>query len=190
MAKESAPASVDARTDQINRLIEQNADRAYAVALRMTGNAADAGDVVQEAFLRAIKYMGSYDASLPFEGWLNQIIRNVYLSSLGVESRRRSVSLSAPRGDDEDSASLEDVLRDDEPGPERLAQAQADSESVRKAVAGLSPTLRMAVVLADLEGMAREDCARTLGCSLAAFDVRLHRARAQLRGILSREGVR
>lgn len=179
---------MDASIDQINRLIEQHADRAYAVALKMTGNPADAGDVVQEAFLRAMKYIRSYDPSLPFEGWLNQIIRNVYLTSLRSESRRRSVSLSAKA--DEDDASLEDVLEDAEPGPERLAQAQADSEAVQRALTLLSPTLRMAVVLADLEGTPREECARVLGCSLAAFDVRLHRARARLRAILSQEGCR
>jgi RNA polymerase sigma-70 factor (ECF subfamily) len=62
---------------EIDRLIALHADKAYAVALRMTGNPADAGDVVQEAFLRAMRYFENYDKTLPFEAWFNAIMRNV-----------------------------------------------------------------------------------------------------------------
>lgn len=166
---------------QIDKLIELHADRAYAIALKMCGNKADAGDIVQEAFLRAIKYMKSYDATLPFENWLGQIIRNVYLNSLAMESRRKSVPLSGTTRDDDDSLALEEVLPDPAPGPERVAQAEDESDRVQRALSTLSPTLRMPIVMVDLEGMEREECARALGCSLSALDVRLHRARAQLR---------
>ena len=93
---------------EIDRLIALHSDKAYAVALRLTGNPADAGDVVQEAFLRAMKYFATYDPSLPFEAWLNQILRNVYLTYLRKEASRRSVSLTAKA--DEDSASLEKAV--------------------------------------------------------------------------------
>jgi RNA polymerase sigma factor (sigma-70 family) len=168
---------VDARTEQ---LIEAHADRAYGIALRMTGNAADAGDIVQEAFLRVMRYMNTYDASYPFEAWLAQIIRNVYLNSLRVEARRRAVPLSALDADGE-GLPLEDRLADPTPGPEASAESRDAVDEVQSALNTLSPTLRMAVILVDLEGMAREDCAIALGCSLSALDVRLHRARARLR---------
>lgn len=170
--------------DQTQRLIETHADRAYAIALRMTGNPADAGDVVQEAFLRVMRYMNTYDASYPFEAWLAQIIRNVYLNSLRVEARRRAVPLSADR-DDDDGLALEERLADPALGPE--GEAERDSErgqardEIQAGLARLSANLRMAVILVDLEGVAREDAATALGCSLSALDVRLHRARAQLR---------
>lgn len=167
----------------IDRLISLHADRAYAIALRMTGNEAVAGDVVQEAFLRAMKYFKSYDPTLPFEAWLSQILRNVYLSSLRSEARRRSVSLS--HKSDEDAASLEDALASEEPGPERIAQARENSDRVQAALVLLSPTLRLAVVMVDLEGAAREEAAAALGCSLAALDVRLHRGRQKLKEYLS-----
>jgi RNA polymerase sigma factor (sigma-70 family) len=167
----------------LDRLIELHADKAYAVALRMTGNEAVAGDVVQEALLRAMRYFKSYDPTLPFEAWLSQIMRNVYLSSLRSEARRRSVSLSAKA--DEDAASLEDALESEEPGPERLAQARENTDRVQGALVLLSPTLRMAVVMVDLEGAAREEAAASLGCSLAALDVRLHRGRQKLKELLS-----
>ena len=85
---------MDAETD---RLIEQHADRAFAIARRMTGNDADAGDVVQEAFLRVMKYMKSYDPTQSFDAWLGQIIRNVYLNSLRLEGRRRQVPAKCGR---------------------------------------------------------------------------------------------
>lgn len=171
---------MDAR---IERLIETHADRAYAIALRMSGSPADAGDIVQEAFLRVMRYAESYDPSQAFEAWLSRIIRNVYLNSLRVEARRRSVPLSRPQDDDEAFA-LEDVLSDGEPGPDRRAVARENSDQVQEALGTLSPVLRMTVILVDLEGMEREEAARALGCSLSALDVRLHRARAQLRETL------
>jgi len=166
---------------QIDKLIELHADRAYAIALKMAGNKSDAGDIVQESFLRVMKYMKSYDPTYPFEAWLGQIIRNVYLNSLRLEARRRAVPLSASGNDDDETVSLEEVLADPSPGPERVAQARSTSETVQEALATLSPALRMPIILVDLEGMEREECAVALGCSLSALDVRLHRARAQLR---------
>ncbi|PIR16451.1 MAG: hypothetical protein COV48_09745, partial [Elusimicrobia bacterium CG11_big_fil_rev_8_21_14_0_20_64_6] len=85
---------------EIDRLIALHADKAYAVALRMTGNSTDAGDVVQEAFLRVMKYFNTYDPTLPFEGWLVQILKNVYFTSLRKEASRRSVSMSYKKEED------------------------------------------------------------------------------------------
>jgi RNA polymerase sigma-70 factor (ECF subfamily) len=168
---------------EIDRLIALHADKAYAVALRLTGSPTEAGDVVQEAFLRAMKYFATYDPSLPFEAWLNQIMRNVYLTSLRKEAARRSISLSAKA--DEDSASLEDALADAGPGPERWAEARENTDRVQAALDRLTPPLRLAVAMVDLEGSSREDAAAALGCSLSALDVRLHRGRQRLKEMLS-----
>ncbi len=167
----------------IDRLIALHADKAYAVALRMTGNPTDAGDVVQESFLRVMKYFNKYDPSLPFEAWLVQILKNVYFTSLRKEASRRSVSLSYKK--DEDSAGLEDFLAETAPGPEHLAQSQEDSDRVQNALRSVSPATRMAIALVDLEGVPREEAAVALGCSLSALDVRLHRGRARLKELLS-----
>jgi RNA polymerase sigma factor (sigma-70 family) len=168
---------------EIDRLIALHADKAYAVALRITGDPTVAGDVVQEAFLRAMKYFATYDPTLPFEAWLNQILRNVYLTSLRKEAARRSVSLTAKA--DEDSASLEDALADAGPGPERWAEARENTDRVQAALSRLTPPLRLAVAMVDLEGAPREEAAAALGCSLSALDVRLHRGRQRLKELLS-----
>lgn len=173
---------MDAETE---RLIDQHADRAFAIARRMTGNDADAGDVVQEAFLRVIKYMKSFDPTQSFDAWLGQIIRNVYINSVRLEGRRRQVPLLSSVDDDEDAFSLADRLADPSPGPERTALAKGERDEVQAGLERLSPALRMAVILADLEGVSREDGAKALGCSLSAFDVRLHRGRARLKEILA-----
>ncbi len=182
-APEGTPSAMDAQTE---RLIAAHADRAYSIALRMTGNEADAGDVVQEALLRVIKYMKSYDPTYPFEAWLGQIIRNVYLNSLRVEARKRSVPLSRVEDDRDDVVSLEETLADAEPGPEARAESQAAVSEVHAALAALSPALRLSVVMVDLEGLGREAAAQALCCSLSALDVRLHRARGQLRREIER----
>lgn len=168
---------------EIDRLIALHADKAYAVALRMTGNETDAGDIVQEAFLRVMKYFNRYDPALPFEAWMVQILKNVYYTSLRKEASRRSVSLSHKT--DEDSTSLEDFLEETQPGPERIAQAHENTDRVQAALTKLSPTLRIAIILIDLEGTPREEAAAALACSLSALDVRLHRGRARLKELLS-----
>jgi RNA polymerase sigma-70 factor (ECF subfamily) len=168
---------------ELDRLIALHADKAYAVALRLTGNPADAGDVVQEAFIRAMRYFESYDPTMPFEAWLNTILRNVYLTALRREAARRSVSLSARA--DEDAAALEDALADAGPGPERRAESREDADRVQDALSRLTPPLRLAVAMVDLEGSAREEAAAALGCSLSALDVRLHRGRLRLKELLS-----
>jgi RNA polymerase sigma-70 factor (ECF subfamily) len=166
----------------IDRLIALHADKAYAIALRLTGDPSRSGDIVQEALLRAMKYFQTYDPTLPFEAWLSQILRNVYLTSLRQDSAHPSVSLTAKT---EDGASLEDVLADTEPGPERRAQAQENTDRVQNALTQLSPSLRLAIAMVDLEGCSREETAAALGCSLSAVDVRLHRGRQKLKELLS-----
>lgn len=168
---------------ELDRLIALHADKAYAVALRITGDPTVAGDVVQESFLRAMKYFATYDPTLPFEAWLNQILRNVYLTSLRREAARRSVSLTAKAS--EDSSSLEDALADEGPGPERWAEARENTDRVQCALSRLTPPLRLAVAMVDLEGAPREEAAAALGCSLSALDVRLHRGRQRLKELLS-----
>ncbi len=165
--------------DRIAGLMELHLGRAYSIAFRMAGNQADAEDLVQEAFLRVMKYFKSYDASLPFEGWLHQIIRNIYLDSMRREASRRQTSLSQALS--EEGRTLEDTLPETGPGPARRAESAETQAKVQAALGELSATLRMPVVLVDLEGMPREDAAAALGCSLSALDVRLHRARAALR---------
>jgi RNA polymerase sigma-70 factor, ECF subfamily len=175
-AEHPSPSNVD---DRASRLIEQHADAAYRIAFKLTGNAQAAGDLVQDAFLRVMRYIDTYDTTRPFEAWLFQIVRNIYLSSLERESRRRELPLSHSLG--EDQPTLEERLPEPAPGPERLAESQDTSSEVAQALETLSAPLKMAVVLVDLEGMSREETARVLGCSLSALDVRLHRARGVLR---------
>jgi RNA polymerase sigma factor (sigma-70 family) len=172
--------------DDTDRLIEAHAERAFSIALRMTGNKQDAGDVVQEAFLRVMRYMKSYDRSYPFEAWLSQIIRNVYLNSLRVEARKKQVPLSSSAlDDDEEAFTLEQRLADTAPTPEDDAMKRDAHDEVHAGLSTLTPTLRMAVILVDLEGMERGQAAQALGVSLTALDVRLHRARAKLREVIA-----
>lgn len=148
----------------------------------MTGNEADAGDIVSEAFMRALTHFRSYDPTLPFGAWLSAILRNVYLTSLTREAARRSVSLSYAA---DSEFSLADILPDTAPGPERMAIAADESARVQNALLRLSPAARLAVTMVDLEGAPREEAASVLGCSLSALDVRLHRGRERLKELLS-----
>ena len=118
---------------------------------------------------------------------LNAILRNVYLSALRREARRRSVSLSAKA--DEDAASLEDALAAAGPGPERWAQAREDSDRVQAALDRLSPSLRAAVALVDVEWSGGEDAAPALGSSVGPLYVRLHRGRQRLKELRAGLGL-
>jgi len=149
-------------------------DAAYNLARWLTGNDADAEDVVQDAFVRAL---GSLDQ---FRGgdrraWLLAIVRN------GCHSlyRRQRVREAT----DFDEAHHSDEQRT--PSPERLAIDRERSDGVQRAIAALAPEFREVIVLRELEGLSYKDIAGIIASPIGTVMSRLSRARAQLQAALA-----
>lgn len=156
----------------------------------MTGNQADAGDLVQETFLRVIKSAELYDPSFDFGGWLHRILFRVYLNGRRSKERRREVPLEPEAGPDEPGGREFSAA----PGesPDKIMENNELRARIARALAALAPDLRACVVLVDIEGCDYEQAAETLGWPVGSVSGRLFRARKILRGVLGKpeeEGI-
>ena len=150
--------------------------RVFGVALRMLGNAAEAQEVAQEAFLRAHRGLAEFRGDAKLSTWLYAIAARLCLSRLG-EAHRRLV-----RADETALARVPDPEAD----PARHLEEDEREAALRRAITELSDDRRMVVVLRDLEGLPYEEIAEILGLELGTVRSRLHRARLDLKGKLER----
>jgi RNA polymerase sigma-70 factor (ECF subfamily) len=153
-------------------------DSLYRVALRLTGNAADADDLVQETMLKAYRAWDQYERGTNAKGWLLTILRHAFINEYRRRTRRpATVDLDAI----EPFAVFPDVQEDDPQG--RFFDQIVDDEVLR-AIDGLPEQFREAVVLSDVEGMSYEEVANILDVPIGTVKSRLFRARRMLQGKL------
>ena len=168
-----------------DRLVQRYHKQAYNVAYRLTGNHSDAEDLCQEAFVRAFRFFHTYRRDLPFDNWLFRIMSNLFVDEVRKRSRMRTQSLDAPRlGENSDSHTYLEIP-DQRAQPDKVVLHEELDDEIQKALATLPSEFRMAVILADIEGLSYEEISRTMGCSLGTVRSRLHRGRKLLRGQLA-----
>src|SRR6266480_1774060 len=149
-------------------------DTLYRGALRLTRDPDQAQDLVQEAYLRALRYQHSYQAGTNMKAWLFAIMRNLFWDRF-KGSRKDDVSL-----DDVGEFVLYEKLRDEGARPEADVLDKIAASEVVSAVDQLPPLHREVVLLVDVEGFSYKDAAQTLGVPIGTVMSRLHRARQQL----------
>ncbi len=160
-------------------LVARYSGHVYAIAYRMSGNHADAQDLVQEAFLRAWKALPGIRRDVPLEGWFYRTVTNLFIDQL---RRRHGVRLYSM--DDPIQTSSGEIGREfpDEGAEVERAVAGAEVDSrVQDALLSLNPEVRMVIVLADVDGYAYEEIASMMGIPIGTVKSRLHRARAAMR---------
>ena len=171
---------------EFDGLVNRCHRQAYNVAYRMTGSHADAEDLTQETFLRAYRFFDRYNRDMPFENWLYRIMSRVFIDELRKKPKFKTQSLDQPlnAGDSGDSEVLLEIP-DFESNPEQMLLTDALEEHLQKALTGLPEEFRIAVVLADIEGLSYEEIAETMNCSLGTVRSRLHRGRKLLRKLVT-----
>lgn len=165
--------------DEARTIVERYTPQAYEIAYRLTGNRADAWDLVQNAMLRVLRSYGTYDPSYKIEAWLYGILRNLYIDRLRLEARRKEQALHPDPDEPERGPGAR--LVDPEPGPEAQAERSETQARVQRALDTLPGDLRMALILVDLEGCAYDEAARVLECPVSTLGVRVHRGRKLLK---------
>ena len=165
-----------------NSLVDAYQDKLYNVVLRMVGNADDALDIVQVAFLKAYRSLSRFKGQSKIYTWLYRIAVNTALSfrrSAAVQVSRSSVSLDDnPHGEDKESKrEIPDSTYNGSAGAE---QSEA-KEHITRAITELEPELRTVVVLRDLEDLSYEEIAEILEVPKGTVKSRLHRGRLVLR---------
>jgi RNA polymerase sigma-70 factor (ECF subfamily) len=152
-------------------------DAAYTLARYLTRNEHDAEDVVQEAYLRALKYFDGFRGGEGSDGrgWLLTIVRNTAYTW----SRRRRVEANATEFDEEQHSEAVAHVH-----PEAALLRDAARTSVHRALDGLPPEFREVIVLRELEGLSYKEISDVAGVPVGTVMSRLSRARRRLQDAL------
>jgi RNA polymerase sigma-70 factor (ECF subfamily) len=182
MTHTAVAQSMDDRLQrEFDELVYRHYQQAYNLAYRLTGNAADAEDLVQEAFLRAYRFFDRYDRSMPFMNWFSRILTNLYIDEYRRRGRLRTVSIDEVySGEDGEEGTTMD-LPDTAPNPLERALSNEYIHAIHEGLQCLSPEFRIPVILADLEGYSYEEIAEITKTSIGTVRSRIHRGRKQLR---------
>jgi RNA polymerase sigma-70 factor, ECF subfamily len=148
-------------------------------ACRFLGNPADAEDAVQDAMLAAYKNLGQFRGQAQISTWLTTIVTNAALMKLRRRPRNADVSLDEPIGDDGEYA-ISDLLADRRPNPERECQSSELTAHIKELMTQLTPPLRKAFQLRELDGLTTSEAAQVLGVAEGTVKAQLARARAKL----------
>jgi RNA polymerase sigma-70 factor (ECF subfamily) len=167
-----------------NSLVQVYQRQVYNVCYRTLGNAEDAADATQEAFLSAFRGLKTFRGPASgFRAWLVRVAINACYDQLRRRQRRPTESLDA-LGEAPDEVSPAERLADPDPGPEQNALSAEVARQIDQAMAHLAPEQRMTVVLCDIQGLSYEEAAHAMSVELGTVKSRLSRARAHLRDLL------
>lgn len=158
-------------------LMRKSHRQAYSLAYRLTGNSAEAEDLVQESFVRAFRFFNKYDPSMPFSSWLYRIMTNAHIDSVRRKGKLKTMSLEQGGVDGNTTWEVPDY----DAAPDKMMLQEALDEPVQQALGSMTPEFRMAVLLADVEGMAYEEIADVMRTSVGTVRSRIHRGRKQIR---------
>ena len=168
-------------TNAFEPLVLENQQRVYTVALRITGNEADAWDAAQEAFLRAYRSLKDFRGESRFSTWLYKLAGSAASDLL---RRRRDAQLVSLQDEEE---SLQEIP-DERFEPETELEKKELRENVRRALALLPADYRRILTLRELGGLSYEELADELGLEPGTVKSRLSRARQKLCTLLTRDG--
>lgn len=170
-------------TEAFRQLFERHNRRAYSLALGVVRNPDDALDVVQDAFIKAHRYLPKFEGTSSFYTWLYRIVMNLSIDHLRKAKRKQHVdfndALSHVDGEGavgEDSL-LPKILGAD-PGKSLIRKEMR--EHIRLALATLSDNHRTVLVMRELEGLSYEEMAVAMECSKGTIMSRLFHARKNM----------
>ncbi|AMS04352.1 RNA polymerase subunit sigma [Acidipropionibacterium acidipropionici] len=181
--RDEAEETDQQRVARFERDAMEYLDQLYGAALRMTRNAADAEDVVQETYAKAFASFKQFRPGTNLKAWLFRILTNTYINTYRKAQRR-------PQTSDDENVEDWQIARaaSHEATGLRSAEVEAldampDTQVVR-ALDSLSEDFREVVTLADIEGFSYKEIAQIMGTPIGTVMSRLNRARKQLRGQL------
>jgi RNA polymerase sigma-70 factor, ECF subfamily len=179
-------------------LLTRYQDRLFGVCLRMIGDRERAADCTQDAMVKIIEGLGTYDGRAKLSTWMIRVTMNVCLSRLRSEKLRRHASLEgladgqARRQREDDRGGLDRIgeLQNREPGGESGVQRDELRRLLAEALLRVSSEQRAILVLRDARGLDYEQIAEVLGVPVGTVKSRLFRARMALRDVLEQMGYR
>jgi RNA polymerase sigma-70 factor (ECF subfamily) len=179
------PRIREARAREMDEVLSRCLPSFYRRAHQYVGNAADAEDVVQDALMSAFRHLDQFRGQAQMSTWLNAIVMNCARMQLRRRPRQTPQSLDEKLGDEE-QYSLSERLADCGPSPEDECRRSELHEHMLRFVTQLSPPLRKAFQLRELDGLSTSEAAQVLGVADGTVKAQLARARAKLKRMMRR----
>ena len=163
--------------EAFGELVEQYRDNVYRLAYRMCGNAYDADEAAQEAFVAAWRALPNFRGDAKFSTWLYRLTTNAAIDVMRREKRHQTVG---------DGEMME--LADDADSPQETVERTEQQEAVQKALATLSEEYREVLLLRYMEELDYAEIAEVLQLPSGTVKSRINRAKAALKAALLKSG--
>ena len=160
-------------------LYEQHSRRVYALCLRMVGDAAEAEDLTQEAFLQLFRKIHTFRGESAFSSWLHRLTANIVLMRF---RKKKPISISLDELTRSDGENERPALEVGAPDPRLLGLF--DRVNLQRALERLPEGYKSMFLLHDVQGYEHKEIASLLGCSVGNSKSQLHKARKRLRELL------
>jgi RNA polymerase sigma-70 factor, ECF subfamily len=162
--------------------------RIYNICYRFAGTGDDAEDLTQEVFIKMYRTLSTYDSSKgAFVTWVTTITRNLLVDHFRKSKQDRMTdSIDTAGSEHEDVLPLSEQIQDQSAPPDAHVRSREVSEQVHAALGKLSPELREAVILRDLQDMDYREIAAVLRVPEGTVKSRINRGRAELARLLHR----
>jgi RNA polymerase sigma-70 factor, ECF subfamily len=179
------PRIREERTHEMHDILSRCLTSFYRSAYRQLGNVADAEDAVQDALLAAYVHLDQFKGQAQMSTWLTSIVTNCARMQLRRRPRQPHVSIDEQVGEDPEYC-LADRLADSGPSPEDECRNSELHGRLLQSLAQLSPSLRKAFQLRDLNGLTVREVAHILGVAEGTVKAQIWRARAKLTRLMRR----
>jgi len=162
--------------------------RIYNICYRFAGGGEDAEDLTQEVFIKIYRTLASFDSEkASFNTWVTTVTRNLLVDHFRkTKNDRITDSMDAPIGGEDEGQALSEKIEDKGVTPDQHVQKQQTQRLVQEALQKLSPELREAVILRDLQDMDYRDIAQILKVPEGTVKSRINRGRTELARLLQR----
>ncbi len=168
--------------DEITKMVNMHTDQVYRVASRMLNNEAEAEDVLQETFIKALNSLVNFEGRSNLSTWLYRIAVNEAL--MHIRKRKPDIAVIHDDEDDSDGISVSQIV-DWCCLPESEFMSSETREIIDEAIHQLPENLRSVFILRDIEGLSIAETAQALDLTETNVKTRLLRARMKLREELS-----
>jgi RNA polymerase sigma-70 factor (ECF subfamily) len=161
--------------------------RIYNICYRFAGSGDDAEDLTQEVFIKMYRTLTTYDHTKgAFATWVTTITRNLLVDHFRKGKQRRLTDSIDATSEHEDAVPLSEQIQDQSAPPDARVRSREVGETVHAALGKLSPELREAVILRDLQDMDYREIATVLKVPEGTVKSRINRGRAELARLLQR----
>jgi RNA polymerase sigma-70 factor, ECF subfamily len=169
-------------------IVQRYHRRIFNICYRFAGTSDDAQDLTQEVFIKMYRTLSSYDVERgAFMTWVTTMTRNLLVDHFRKTKQDRVTdSIDAAPSEHEDAMSLSERIQDQAAPPDARVQSREAKEAVHEALQKLSPELREAVILRDLQDMDYREIAAVLKVPEGTVKSRINRGRAELARLLQR----